>query len=68
MSKANPTSDISLEAKVNPASVCPSSALANRVPGEVRCPICFHIVPPEHMGYKLRCRRCGYLESCCNPL
>lgn len=37
-------------------------------PGEVRCPICYQIIPPEHFGRKLHCRRCGYLESCCNPL
>lgn len=37
-------------------------------PGEVRCPVCHHLVPPEHIGYKLHCRRCGYLESCCNPI
>ena len=36
--------------------------------GEVRCPVCQHIIPPEHIGYKLHCRRCGYLESCCNPI
>ncbi|HLK56507.1 MAG TPA: hypothetical protein VKU00_08085 [Chthonomonadaceae bacterium] len=47
---------------------CHLSALANATPGEVRCPVCHQIVPPEHIGYKLHCRRCGYLESCCNPI
>ena len=50
-----------------PASCAASPAWKN-VPGEVRCPVCYHLVPPEQMGYKLHCRRCGYLESCCNPL
>jgi hypothetical protein len=45
---------------------CHFSILAT--PGIVRCPVCFHIVPPEHIGYKLHCRKCGYLESCCNPV
>lgn len=47
---------------------CNLSALANATPGEVRCPVCFSVVPPEHIGYKLHCRKCGYLESCCNPV
>jgi hypothetical protein len=42
--------------------------LANAKQGEVLCPVCFAVVPPEHIGYKLHCRRCGYLESCCNPV
>lgn len=33
----------------------------------IRCPICYHPIPLEHMKPKLQCRRCGYLESCCNP-
>ncbi|MCS6776543.1 MAG: hypothetical protein RMJ43_01130 [Chloroherpetonaceae bacterium] len=37
-------------------------------PGEVRCPVCYQIIPPEHLGHKMHCRRCGYLESCCNPI
>jgi hypothetical protein len=50
---------------VEPACRLASMALA--VAGEVRCPVCHQIVPPEQIGYKLHCRRCGYLESCCNP-
>jgi hypothetical protein len=48
-------------------TVCANSAAANVV-GEVRCPVCYHLIPPEQIGYKLHCRRCGYLESCCNPI
>lgn len=48
--------------------ICSLSVLANRTPGEVRCPVCFQLVSPEHIGYKLHCRKCGYLESCCNPI
>jgi Zn finger protein HypA/HybF involved in hydrogenase expression len=33
----------------------------------LRCPVCYHPIPAEQMGAKLHCRRCGYLESCCNP-
>jgi hypothetical protein len=36
--------------------------------GEIRCPVCYRTIPPEHIGYKIHCRRCGYLESCCNPI
>ncbi len=46
---------------------CRLAGIALAVAGEVRCPVCHHLVPPEHIGYKLHCRRCGYLESCCNP-
>jgi Zn finger protein HypA/HybF involved in hydrogenase expression len=49
------------------AQPCHLSPISDR-PGEVRCPVCHHLVPPEHIGYKLHCRRCGYLESCCNPI
>lgn len=53
----------------DPLSVCfEKRPAACRGEGEVRCPVCHHIVPPEHIGYKLHCRRCGYLESCCNPI
>ena len=31
------------------------------------CPICGHEFLPEEIGKKPHCRRCGYLESCCNP-
>jgi NADH pyrophosphatase NudC (nudix superfamily) len=31
------------------------------------CPICGHEFAPEEIGKKPHCRRCGYLESCCNP-
>lgn len=51
--------------EVSPTETCSLSVLANRTPGEVRCPVCSHLVPPEHIGYKLHCRNCGYLESCC---
>jgi hypothetical protein len=52
------------------ASVLPACRLhlAFEREGEIRCPVCHHPVPPEHIGYKLHCRRCGYLESCCNPI
>ncbi len=33
-----------------------------------RCPVCQAVIPPEHLGRKVWCRRCGYLESCCNPI
>lgn len=33
----------------------------------LRCPVCYHPIPEEQLGTKLHCRRCGYLESCCNP-
>lgn len=49
------------------AQPCHLSHISDR-PGEVRCPVCHHLVPPEHIGYKLHCRRCGYMESCCNPI
>ena len=47
---------------------CNASPVWTNTPGEVRCPVCYHIMPPEQIGYKLHCRRCGYLESCCNPI
>jgi hypothetical protein len=47
---------------------CRLASIALAVAGEVRCPVCHHPVPAEHIGYKLHCRRCGYLESCCNPV
>jgi len=47
---------------------CAASTAWKSVPGEIRCPVCYQLVPPEQIGYKLHCRRCGYLESCCNPL
>ncbi len=56
---------------VDAASAEPACRLANRAlatAGEVRCPVCHQIIPPEHIGPKLHCRRCGYLESCCNPI
>ena len=31
------------------------------------CPVCGHEFLPEEIGKKPHCRRCGYLESCCNP-
>ena len=31
------------------------------------CPVCGHEFLPEEIGRKPHCRRCGYLESCCNP-
>jgi len=31
------------------------------------CPICRHEFLPDEIGKKPHCRRCGYLESCCNP-
>ncbi|HZT43362.1 MAG TPA: hypothetical protein VFA07_14435 [Chthonomonadaceae bacterium] len=56
------------EAPAAKPTSCAASPAWTNVPGEVRCPVCYHIVPPEQIGYKLHCRRCGYLESCCNPL
>ena len=47
---------------------CRLASIALAVSGEVRCPVCHQLMPPEHIGYKLHCRRCGYLESCCNPI
>jgi hypothetical protein len=47
---------------------CRLNLAALEIEGEVRCPVCHHVVPPEQIGYKLHCRRCGYLESCCNPI
>ena len=47
---------------------CRLNLTARETEGEVRCPVCHHVVPPEQIGYKLHCRRCGYLESCCNPI
>ena len=32
------------------------------------CPVCRQVIPPEHLGRKVWCRICGYLESCCNPV
>lgn len=51
-----------------PASSCRLDFGAFGTPGEIRCPVCHQLVPPEHIGYKLHCRKCGYLESCCNPI
>ncbi len=31
------------------------------------CPVCGREFLPEEIGKKPHCRRCGYLESCCNP-
>ena len=31
------------------------------------CPVCGNEFLPEEIGKKPHCRRCGYLESCCNP-
>jgi hypothetical protein len=49
-------------------ATCRRALGAFDTPGEIRCPVCHHLVPPEHIGYKLHCRHCGYLESCCNPI
>ncbi len=60
------TSPASTQAERSPS--CRPSGTAAGTPGEVRCPVCYHLIPPEQIGYKLHCRRCGYLESCCNPI
>ncbi len=31
------------------------------------CPVCGKEFLPDEIGKKPHCRRCGYLESCCNP-
>jgi hypothetical protein len=61
------TSPSSLSAPCEAAETCPRALTATAREGEIVCPVCYHVIPPEHIGYKLHCRRCGYLESCCNP-
>jgi hypothetical protein len=65
MDKTPPSSP---SAPHNAAETCPRSLAATAREGEIVCPVCYHGIPPEHIGYKLHCRRCGYLESCCDPL
>ncbi|HZO90074.1 MAG TPA: hypothetical protein VFB38_17225 [Chthonomonadaceae bacterium] len=70
-SRQNPTSKTNLpvsQADPQAAQPCCQTGYLSQTPGEVRCPVCYHLIPPEHIGYKLHCRRCGYLESCCNPI
>jgi hypothetical protein len=35
---------------------------------EYHCPVCHAVIPSEEIGRKVWCKRCGYLESCCNPV
>ena len=50
---------------------CPTSPAENGEGERHRtflfCPVCGHEFLPEEIGKKPHCRRCGYLESCCNP-
>ena len=63
-----PAPDETVSAPQTPVQPCHLSHIASARPGEVLCPVCHRLIPPEEMGYKLHCRRCGYLESCCNPI
>ena len=35
---------------------------------EYHCPVCHAVIPSEEVGRKVWCKKCGYLESCCNPV
>ena len=35
---------------------------------EYHCPVCHSVIPSEEIGRKVWCKKCGYLESCCNPV
>jgi hypothetical protein len=65
--RSEETSSSVPSAPCDAAETCSRSLAATAREGEIVCPVCYHAIPPEHIGYKLHCRRCGYLESCCNP-
>ena len=54
-----------------PAAPTPSAAASPPATAACRtnlfCPVCGKEFLPEEIGKKPHCRRCGYLESCCNP-
>jgi NADH pyrophosphatase NudC (nudix superfamily) len=52
-----------------PAASGAAAKDAPSAPGKTNlfCPVCGHEFLPEEIGKKPHCRRCGYLESCCNP-
>lgn len=54
--------------KPNAKPDCRTALPAGEQDGAYRCPVCQAVIPPEQMGRKVWCRRCGYLESCCNPV
>jgi NADH pyrophosphatase NudC (nudix superfamily) len=49
------------------AETCRAAASASIPSTGYFCPVCAHEFAPEEIGKKPHCRRCGYLESCCNP-
>ena len=57
-SRPAPQRDADPKRDAKPADACGTNLF---------CPVCGHEFLPEEIGKKPHCRRCGYLESCCNP-
>lgn len=53
--------------KSAPCANAREAAADERSQSDYLCPVCYAVIPPEHLGRKVWCRWCGYLESCCNP-